>query len=160
MPGSLLAQVIRRKADEMKKLCEGLDEQTASRAPQGRWSPKQIISHISGQDGIGYMPAVRLILEKDTPLLEIIAEDPFFTDRRSRLTMKELLAEFGKEYDQLSSYVVQLTDDQLSRNAHIPLFKDTELGEYPTLAAFISALAEWHVGFHITHMKEILQASE
>jgi len=49
----------------MKKVCEAMTEETASEAPQGRWSPKQIISHISGPDGIGLMPAITLILEQD-----------------------------------------------------------------------------------------------
>ena len=39
--GAKLSQVIRQKLEELKKLCKGLDEETASRAPSGRWSPKQ-----------------------------------------------------------------------------------------------------------------------
>ena len=152
-----LAQVIRRKVDEMKKLCEGLDEKTASRAPSGRWSPKQIISHISGPDGVGFTPSVRLFLEQETPRLDLHPGDPFFTERRSKMTVAELLKEFESEWERIAGIVAGLSDEQLARKAHIPLFKEAPTGEYPTLGSFASLMAERHIGFHVDHMKEILQ---
>ena len=156
--GAQLAQIIRAKTEEMKKVCEAMTEETASEAPQGRWSPKQIISHISGPDGIGLMPAITLILEQDTPRVDLVAENPFFTDRRSRMSMTDLLSEFEQEYHRIADFLANASEDQLRRKAHIPLFKDTPLGEYPTLATFIGALGEWHMEFHLNHLKEVLQA--
>ena len=156
--GTQLSQTIRTKTAEIKKLCERLSEETASRAPSGRWSLKQIISHISGPDGIGFIPSIRRILEQDTPRLDMVAEDPFFTERRSGMTMKELLAEFEQEYLRIADMLTEASEEQLARKAHIPLFKNTPLGEYPTLATFIGALVEWHTDFHIKHMKEVLEA--
>jgi len=156
--GAQLAQTIRSKTEEMKKVCEAMTEETASEAPQGRWSPKQIISHISGPDGIGLMPAITLILEQDTPRVDLVAENPFFTDRRSRMSMTDLLSEFEQEYHRIADFLANASEDQLRRKAHIPLFKDTPLGEYPTLATFIGALGEWHMEFHLNHLKEVLQA--
>ena len=43
------------------------------------------------------------------------------------------------------------------RKAHIPLLNETPLGEYPSLAGWIKALSEFHMGFHIDHLQEILQ---
>ena len=156
--GTQLSQTIRAKTAEIKKLCERLREDIASHAPSGRWSPKQIISHISGPDGIGFIPSIRRILEQDTPRLDMVAEDPFFTERRSGMTMKELLAEFEQEYLRIADMLTEASKEQLARKAHIPLFKNTPLGEYPTLATFIGALVEWHTDFHIKHMKEVLEA--
>ena len=152
-----LSQVIRQKVTEMKKVCEGLDEKTASRAPSGRWSPKQILSHISGPDGVGLTPALRAFLDQDTPRLDLNPGDPFFTERRSKMTVTELLKEFESEYDRMVGLVVGLSDEQLARKAYIPAFKEAPTGEYPTLASFVSLLAERHIGFHIDHMKEILK---
>jgi hypothetical protein len=152
-----LSQSIRQKVEEMKKLCEGLDEKTASRAPSGRWSPKQIISHISGPDGVGLTPAIRAFLDQDTPLIDLHPGDPFFTERRSKMTLAELGKEFEAEYDRITGILAGLSDEQLARKAHIPAFKESPLGEYPTLAYFVSGLAERHIGFHIDHMKEILE---
>jgi len=156
--GARLADSIRQKAEEMDRLCKGLSEENASRAPEGRWSPKQIISHLCGPEGVGHLPALRLILEQDTPLIDLKAEDPFFTGKRTGMTMAELLAEFRKEYLQIAGFIAGLSEEQLGRKAHIPLLKESKLGEYPTLADFVGGLTAYHMDFHIKHMREILQA--
>ncbi len=151
------SQLIRQKMDEMKKLCEGLDEKTASRAPSKRWSPKQILSHLCGPDGVGLIPAIQTILQQDTPRLDLEPGNPFFTERRSGMTVAELLKEFEGEYTRMADLVAGLSDEQLARKAHVPALKETPMGEYLTLAVWVTALAERHVGFHIDHMREILQ---
>jgi hypothetical protein len=152
-----LSQLIRQKVDELKRLCEGLDDTTASRAPSKRWSPKQILSHLCGPDGVGLVPAIQAILQQDTPRFDLEPGNPFFTERRSQMTMPELLKEFEGEYTRMADLVAGLSDEQLARKAHVPAFKETPMGEYPTLAIWVTALAERHIGFHIDHMKEILQ---
>ena len=46
--GNQLAQSIRQGMKALKEVCQGVDENTASRAPKGRWSPKEILSHLLG----------------------------------------------------------------------------------------------------------------
>jgi hypothetical protein len=155
--GARLAQKIRLNIEEFKKTCEGMDEATANRAPADRWSPKQIVSHLCGPEGSGIMPTIRAILDLDTPRLDIEAENPFFTGKRATMTMAELLEEFEREYDRLAVLVEDLTQEQLDRKAHIPLLKESPLGEYPTLAEWVGALTDYHIGFHVDHMKEIVR---
>ena len=126
--GTQLSQTIHAKTAEMSRLCEGLDEETASRSLSGRWTPRQIITHISGPDNIGFMPAIRRILEQDTPRIDIVAEDPFFTDRRAQMSMKDLVDEFVQEYEKIAAFLEHASGEQLARKAHIPLFKDTPPG--------------------------------
>ncbi len=153
-----LAKCVRDKIQEFKKLCEGLDEKTASLAPAGRWSPKEIVSHLCGPEGVGFMPSMRVFLDKDTPRVDIKPEDPYFTEKRKRMSLKELLSEAERGYAEIARFVETLSEAQLARKAHIPLLKDTPIGEYPTLGAWIGAIGEYHVGFHIDHLREILQA--
>ena len=156
--GIQLAQTVRQKVETMSGLCKGLDEKIAATAPSGRWSPKQVLSHLCGPEESSKLSTIRTILEQDTPLVDLKAGDPFFTPKRSGMTFAELLGEFETGYMQIVDLVKSLSDEQLARKAHIPLFKDTPFGEYPTLAMFVDALAEHHMEFHINQMREILLA--
>jgi hypothetical protein len=152
-----LSEVVRKKVQEMKRLCESLDEKTASRAPSGRWSPKEILSHICGPEGVGPVPPVQAILQKDTPRFDIEPGNSFYTGRRSQMSMAELLKEFETEYGRMADLVATLSDEQLARKVHVPAFKEAPMGEHLTLAVWVTTIAERHIGFHIDHMREIMQ---
>jgi hypothetical protein len=155
----LVRTIIRNKAD-FKGLCHELDEDTASRAPAGRWSPKEIISHLCGPDGTGHMPTIQAFIEEDAPRLDIEAENAFFSEKRAQMTLAELLDEFDKEYERMAELVAGLSEEQLTRKANIPMLKESPWGEYPTLSQWIQLLGDYHLGSHIGHMREILDAIE
>lgn len=74
------------------------------------------------------------------------------------MSLAELLSEFDQEYTRIAKFIEGLSEKQLSRRAHIPMLKDSPLGQYPTLAQWADALSNYHIGFHIDHMREIVQA--
>jgi hypothetical protein len=156
--GNQLAQDIRQKVQGLKQVCQGVDENLASRAPKERWSPKQILSHLCGPEGIGHLPLLRSFLDNDIPSLELDTENPFFTAHRARMSFAELVAECEQNYERVANLAAELSDGQLARKAHITKLKDTPLGEYPTLEGMISGLGEYHVQFHTDHLREILAA--
>ena len=158
MDGKDLSQIVLKKTEEFTKLCEGIDEGTASKAPNGRWSPKEIVSHLCGPKEGGLLFAIKAFVEQDTPELPLHPGDSFFSDERVRMPFSALLAQFQKQYREAAAFVAGLSPEQLGRKARIPALKESPLGEYPTLAVFIQGIAEHHIGYHVDHMREILTA--
>lgn len=156
--GTQLAQIIRQRVEELRKVCEGLDESTAPRAPSGRWSPKEILSHLWGAEGSGYLSILQAYFESDSPTIDIDPENPFFSEKRAGMTFAQLFAEVEREYDRIARFAEGLTEEKLDRKAHIPKLKESPLGEYPPLEGMLSGLGDYHLKSHIDHMGEILQA--
>jgi hypothetical protein len=156
--GNQLVQVIQQKVAALKQVCQGVDEKLASRAPADRWSPKQILSHLCGPEGVGHLPILKAFVDSDTPLIDLETENPFFTETRAAMSFSELVAECEMNYQRVANFAAELTEEQLARKAHIPKLKDSPLGEYPTLEGMIYGLGEYHVQFHIDHLNEILAA--
>ena len=151
-----LSRVINNKIQEMSRLCEGIDEAAASRAPTGRWSPKEIISHLIGPGDGGFVPVLEMILSEDKPFLDLQPGNSHFTEKRAGTTFHVLFAQFKTDYRAFADRVAALSDEQLARTIHIPALKDAPMGEYPTIQVFIELMAVHHVDSHMDHMKEIL----
>ena len=154
--GDQLAQEIRQKVAALKQLCQGVDENLASRTPTDGWSPKQILSHLCGPDDVGHLPIFKAFVDSDTPMLDLNSHNPFFTEIRARMSFSELVEKCEMNYQRVANFAAELSDEQLDRKAHIPMLKDSPLGEYPTLEKMIHGLGKYHVQVHIDQLRETL----
>lgn len=160
LTGKQLAENIRQRIDDLKKVCEGVDEGTANRAPAGRWSPKEILSHLLGPEEAPPLLSLQAFLDKETPRLDLEPANPFLSEDRFRTSFAELLSQVEAEYARISRFAEDLTEEQLQRKAQIPMLKDTPYGEYQTLKAWLDMMFSMegsHLDFHTNHMKEILR---
>ena len=156
--GIQLAQEIRQKVAALKQVCQGVDEKVASRAPTDRWSPKQILSHLCGPEDVGHLPILMAFVDSDTPMIDLVTGNPFFTENRAHMSVSELVAVCEMNYQRIANFAAELTEGQLARKAHIPKLKDSPLGECPTLEGMIDVLGAYHFQDHIDHLREILAA--
>jgi hypothetical protein len=155
--GNQLAQDIRQKVAALKQVCQGVDENLASHGPTDKWSPKQILSHLCGPENVGHLPIFKAFVDSDTPMIDLVIGNPFFTEIRARMSVNALIAECEMNYQRIADFAAELTEKQLARKAHIPKLKDSPLGEYPTLDGMIHALGVYHVQDHTDHLREILR---
>jgi len=157
MTGKQLAQVVRQKMSDLAIACQGVDEADASRSPEGRWSPKEILSHLIGPGKDAHVTVMRRFLEEDTPTLDLIPENTHFSPERAGASFAQLASEAQAEYARIADFAASLSQEQLSRKARIPMLKESPLGEYPTLGELTFGLGNFHVQFHIKHMQEVLK---
>jgi hypothetical protein len=155
--GAQLAHSVRQKMVELKEACSGVLEDTASRAPEGRWSPKEILSHLLGPKELAYLHLFQVFIKKDNPTIDLDPGNPFFSEERAKISFAALLSDVEKEYEQIALFSEKLTEEQLARVATIPQLKDSPLGENPTLGAMIKGLGEFHVQMHIDQLREVLR---
>lgn len=157
MNGEQLAQVVRQKMSDLALACQDVDEAAASRSSGGRWSPKEILSHLIGPGKDAHVMVMRRFLEEDTPTLDLIPENTHFSPERAGTPFAQLSREAQEEYGRIADFAASLSQEQLSRKARIPMLKESPLGEYPTLGQLISGLGGFHVQFHIEHLREVLK---
>jgi len=156
--GEQLAEGIRRTIDDLAKACAGLGEDAATRAPEGRWTPKEILSHVLGPGRGAHIMMLRRFLDEETPTLDLIPEQAYFTPERAAMPVARYMEEIRAEYGEVADFAAGLTPEQLDRTARVPMLKDSPLGEYPSVEKMLFGLGQFHVRFHIDHLHDVLHS--
>ncbi|HEV8574731.1 MAG TPA: DinB family protein, partial [Dehalococcoidia bacterium] len=152
-----LQQQLDQKVQEIKQAVSSIDEQKAAKPPaEGEWCAKEVLSHVSGEDGSDAVSRYRRILEEDTPLLEIHPGISYY-EGREKASVGELLARIENQYGELGAFLAGLNEEQLNRKAHVPLLRETPIGEYPTLSQQAMGLIHYHLNDHVNQLGNLSQ---
>ncbi len=155
--GQPLRRAVQDKMRELEEAVAGVSEDGATRRPGvGEWCVKEVLSHLLGEEGKGYVAILRRFVEEDTPLIQFDAGLSYYTPKRQGMSAATLVAELRKEYEAMAGFLESLREEQLARKAHVPLFKGSPLGEYPTLGQLANGLINFHLVEHINRIRKLL----
>ena len=154
--GPNLQQQVSQKVQEIKQAVSALSEETASKQPaDGEWCVKEVLSHLTGEENAIMMYQLNRILEEDTPTLDITPGVSAYDDKRQNAPLSQLLSSVELQYADLGKLFAGLTEQQLSRKAHIPFLKESPLGEYPTLGQWAMGIINFHLADHVNQISTL-----
>ncbi len=158
--GPNLQQQVSQKVQEIRQTVSGLSEEKASEQPaEGEWCVKEVLSHLTGEENAIMMYQLNRILEEDTPTLDITPGVSAYTGERKNASLSKLLSTVEAQYSDLGKLFAGLTEEQLSRKAHIPLLKESPLGEYPTLGQWAMGIINFHLADHVNQISTLAKQS-
>ncbi len=153
-----LRDTLGKKMQELDEALDGLDEGKAGqRTSEGEWCCKEVLSHLSGDEGQSFVDGFRRFIDEDTPLIGLVVGLPYYTPARQAMSLTELRAGLSKQYQEVADFLGSLTDEQLARKARVPLLRDTPMREYPTLEQWAGVLINVHIPDHINQLRNARQ---
>jgi hypothetical protein len=151
-----LAESIRATIKELRAACAEVDEAAAGRAPEGRWTPREILSHLAGPEGPGLVAMFRRLLDEDEPRIDLVPEQTYMTGERSAMPFALLVDKAAQKYEAVARFAEERSEEQLARTAHVPVLAKSPMGERPSLAALLGGFGQYHVAMHIAHLRDVL----
>ncbi|HET9476830.1 MAG TPA: hypothetical protein VFP63_05010, partial [Dehalococcoidia bacterium] len=92
---------------------------------------------------------------EDTPFIEIIPGQSNFDDEQKERPVADILSDVVARYSEVAGFLGSLSSAQLQRKAHVPLFKETPFGEYPTVEQLASGLINFHMSAHVGQLQNL-----
>jgi hypothetical protein len=152
-PESLAAELA-SCASAIEEACVSLDASLGGRRPQpGIWSIREHLSHLHGEDGYGYVDALRQVLFEDLRALDLEPRITHYTADRRDVALPVLISAVAGQYRAIANLAGHLSDDQLQIQIDVtdPWGSD---GAPLALAAWLHGMATSHVAGHVTQIQE------
>jgi len=153
-----LKDQLQEKIRTIEELTSGVSNEQAGKAPaEGEWCVKEVLSHLAGPETQSFYDGIRAFIEQDTPRYDLTPGQSFFDSAREGASVAELRTSVIDQYSRIGDLLGGLSEEQLLRTAHTPNFKETPLGEYPTLGTWAAALINYHLSDHIAQIQSLCQ---
>ena len=153
-----LKDELQERIRTIEELTSGVSNEQAGKAPaEGEWCVKEVLSHLAGPETQSFYDGIKAFVEQDTPTYDLTPGQSFFDSKREGASIAELRTSVIDQYNRIGDLLGSLSEEQLSRTAHTPNFKETPLGEYPTLGSWANALINYHLPDHIAQLQNLCQ---
>ena len=143
-----LVEKLESQGDEIRRLCEGLDENAVSKRPEsGKWSVKEVLAHIARIQEIFEGRLEALLTQERPPIVSYSPErDPDFEAIATK-TSAELLKLFKAGRRRIVERLVALSPEQWHRPGAHPEYSNYDVH-------FCMAYMAHHEAHHIFQMFE------
>ena len=153
-----LKDQLQEKIRAIEELTSAVSAEQAGKAPaEGEWCIKEVLSHLAGPETQSFYDGIKAFVEEDTPAYDLTPGQSYFDSAREAASVAELRTSVIDQYNRIGDLLGSFSGDQLNRTAPTPQFKDTPIGEYPTLGAWSAALINYHLSDHIGQLQSLCQ---
>ncbi len=153
-----LKDQLQEKIRTIEQLTSSVSDEQAVKAPaEGEWCVKEVLSHLAGSETQSFYDSIIAFIEQDTPTSDLTPGQSFLDSKRQGASIAELRTSVIDQYKRVGDLLGGLSEEQLTRTAHMPNFKETPIGEYPTLGSWAAALINYHLSDHIAQLQNLCQ---
>ena len=153
-----LKEQLQERIRTIEQLTSDVSNEQAAEAPaEGEWCVKEVLSHLAGAETRSFYDGINAFVEQDTPTLELTPGQSYFDSTRQDASVAALRTSVIDQYNQIGDLLGGLSDEQLTRTAHMPGFKETPLGENPTLGSWAAGLINYHLPDHIAQLQSLCE---
>ena len=124
----------------------------------GEWTTREVLTHLLFEPGWDAVAILKSFTDRELPVIEIEAGDPFITPERRTMTLAQLIEALDTQRRAVFDYLGTLPESALGRKARIPLFKTFMGTDEITLPVFVGALFEYHWNDHASQLAKIRDA--
>jgi len=151
-----LKEQLQEKIRTIEQLTSSVSDEQSGKAPaEGEWCVKEVLSHLAGSETQSFYDGIKSFIEQDTPRYDLTPGQSFFDSAREGASIAELRSSVIDQYNRIGDLLGSLSEEQLLRTAHTPNFKETPLGEYPTLGSWAAGLINYHLSDHIGQLQTL-----
>jgi len=153
-----LKEQLQERIRTIEQLTSDVSNEQASESPaEGEWCVKEVLSHLAGPETRSFYDGIKTFIDQDTPTYDLTPGQSHFDSARQDASVAELRTSVIDQYNQIGDLLGGLSEQQLTRTAHMPSFKETPLGENPTLGSWAAGLINYHLPDHIAQLQSLCE---
>lgn len=160
---STIVQDLRSKSDaawaNLGKQLQGLEPYMERSDAPGRWTTREVLSHLLGGPGLDLIAFLGTFSERNLPVHDLQPGESNLTDERRKMTLKQFVDALHSQRRSVLAYVEGLSDVELQqRKAVIPVFKQFLGTDEFSIAMLVGILFEGHWNGHAGQLAKIRKA--
>ncbi len=145
--------------DNMSRQLEGMEPHLERSDAPGEWTTRQVLCHLLSEPGWNPVTVLKSFSTKNLPEIDIVPGQCAVTPERQKMTLAQLKNALDAQRRDVFAYLETLSEADLERKAHIPLFKRVMNTEEVPIPAYVGAIFGYHWNDHAGQLAKIRKAA-